>query len=271
MADSPTTAQRSPFSLAGRHALIAGGASDLGRALAVALAGAGARVSLTTARETAHEEMLVNSILNECWAMGRDGVVRRVDLSDAAAVATAVASIETQAGPIDVLVNAALEVLAGPLLDATEDQWRAAHNRGASIAFHTMQAVGASMVARGHGRIINLVATLADRRVARGAAQFDTLGAMYGATQGAVLALTRSARLEWAQAGVVVSALPVGFVDSVTVPPAGTPERAALDPYLPGGRAGAAPDVTSALLYLASDVAMPPVARIGSTSGTRRA
>ena len=80
--------------LAGRHALVAGAAEGLGRALATGLAAAGADVSVTTRRDDVAEEVTANSILNECWTYGREGRALRLDLTDLDAVSAAFAQLE---------------------------------------------------------------------------------------------------------------------------------------------------------------------------------
>src|SRR5258708_38104094 len=76
---SPGVSVRRFFDLTGKHALLTGATGALQRALAVALADAGANVSLTTLHDDPSEEVRAHSILNECWSFGRKGEVRRVD------------------------------------------------------------------------------------------------------------------------------------------------------------------------------------------------
>ena len=116
----------SPLDLAGRHALVAGAASPLSRGIAVALAEAGARVSLVTLADDPGEETSAHSILNECWTLGRDGRVARADLADPEAAAATLEAIEREVGaPVDSLViavpqTAALEAVAVIALAAAE-------------------------------------------------------------------------------------------------------------------------------------------------------
>ena len=90
--------------LAGRHVLAAGAREPEGRAVAVALAAAGATVSVSTARDDRAEEVTAHSILNECWTFGRDGRALRLDIADAEAAEAALAALEAEVAPLDALV-----------------------------------------------------------------------------------------------------------------------------------------------------------------------
>ena len=93
--------------LAGRNALVVGAGGPYARLAAIALAEAGARVSIATAAEVAAQETEANSILNECWTLGRDGIVLRLDAADPAAVEAALDRVDREAGPLHLLVHAA--------------------------------------------------------------------------------------------------------------------------------------------------------------------
>ena len=115
---------KNPFDLTGRHALVTGATGALARAMAVALAEAGADVSTTTLRDDASEEAQANSILNEAWSLGRKGQAARVDLTDPVSVEAAVAAIERDIAPIDILVNATHEANIKSVLDSSVEEWR---------------------------------------------------------------------------------------------------------------------------------------------------
>ncbi len=90
--------------LDGLHVLVAGVREPDGRALAVALAEAGASVSVTTRRAELAEEVTANSILNECWTFGGEGRALTLDLTDGAAVTAALESLEADLAPLDAVV-----------------------------------------------------------------------------------------------------------------------------------------------------------------------
>ncbi len=235
------------FDLSGKHALITGATGPLQRALAVALADAGADVSLTTLHADQAEEVQANSILNECWSFGRKGEVKTVDLTDATAVDRAVGELESSVGPIDILVNGVHEANIKPILQTSAAEWERELSRDATSVFVATQAVGKRMLERGKGRVVALVSILEDRGVPN--------CATFGAAQGAVLGFVRSAGIEWGRHGVTVNALALGFFDDVAGPQRDEELHAVLERYIPLRRLGTPADLQGALLYLVSDEA----------------
>lgn len=238
---------KNPFDLSGRHALVTAATGPLGRALAVALAEAGADVSVTTLHDDPAEETQANSILNECWSLGRKGQARRLNLTDPAAVETAVAALEAAVAPIDILVNAAHGANIKPLVEASLAEWERELSRNATTVFVATQAVGRRMLQRGYGRIVNLVSVLHDRGVPN--------AALFGASQGAVLGFTKSAAVEWVRQGVTMNALGVGFFDDIPGVQADEAVHAILERYIPLRRLGRPEDLQGALVYLVSNEA----------------
>ena len=238
---------RNPFDLTGRHALITGATGPLGRALAVGLAEAGADVSVTTSNDDAGEETTANSILNECWSLGRKGTARRVDLANPAAFSGAVDAIEATHGPVDILVNASHGANIKPVLETSLDEWERELSRNATTTFVACQTLAARMIPRGYGRIVNLVSVLHDRGIAN--------GAIYAASQGAVLGFTKSAAIEWVRHGITLNALGIGFYDGVPGPQSDEAVHAVLERYIPLRRLGKPEDLQGALVYLCSNEA----------------
>ena len=152
------------FDLSGKHALVTGATTNIARALAVALAEAGAKVSVTTCGVVDEQEVLANSILNECWAAsGEEGKSLTLDLTDASSLTKAIESLEQELGPVDILVNASHFANIKPVLESSMDEWTSELSRNATAVFVSSQTVGRGMVLRGKGRIINLVSNLYDR------------------------------------------------------------------------------------------------------------
>ncbi len=180
--------------LAGRHALVAGAAEGLGRELATGLAAAGADVSVTTRHDDVAEEVMANSILNECWTYGRDGRALRLDLTDLEAVVEAFVQLEEELAPIDVLVSLAFDPPPASAPSAAPGDWSAAIEAGATPAFVLARAVGPSMVSRRSG----LIAAVLPPEPAVAAE------APLRAARAAVVGLCEGLATEWAELGVAV-------------------------------------------------------------------
>ena len=178
-----------PFDLSGRHALVTGATRPLARAVARALAEAGARISVTTLDGGPAELAVADSILEGGRALGRAGVARELDLTDANAVDAAVEEIEAEVGSIDILVHAVQEANIKPVLAASLEDWRRELDRNVTSLFVTTQAVGRRMVERGYGRITTFSSVLHDRGIPH--------ASLFGASQGAIVGYTRSLGLEW--------------------------------------------------------------------------
>ena len=236
-----------PFDLSGRHALVTGATGPLGRALAVALAEAGADVSLTTLDDDDGDEASAMGIAEEITALGRRGGLRRVDLTDPVAVDEAVVDLEAEVAPFDILVNAQHGANIKPVLDTTFDEWQRELDRNATSVFVTTQAVGRRMVERGYGRIVTLVSILHDRGIPN--------AAIFGASQGAVLGYTKSLGLEWGRSGVTVNSLGLGFFDDVPGVQSDEEIHAILERYIPLRRLGKPEDLQGAVVYLCSELA----------------
>jgi len=240
------------FSLKGKHALVTGATGPLARAAAVALAEAGATVSLMTLDATQKDEVAANSILNECWSAGsQNGQSKTVDLSNYAAVEAAVASLESQVGPIDILVNAAHSANIKPVLESTVDDWKNELDRNATAVFSPTLAVGKHMVPRGKGRVINFVSDLHDRGVPN--------SALYGASQAAVLGFSKNLAIEWGRGEpleedrVTVNTIVIGFMEGVPGPQSDPNLAEVMERYIPLRRLGTPNDIKGAVVYLASD------------------
>ena len=236
-----------PFDLSGRHALVTGAIGPLGSSLALALAEAGADVSITTLRDDAEEEAAATAISSAVRALGRNGSICRVDLTDPKAVEAVVDNLETDIAPFDILVNSQHGANIKPVLDTTVDEWQREFDRNATSVFVATQAVGRRMVARGYGRIVTLVSILHDRGIPN--------AAIFGASQGAVMGYTKSLGLEWGRSGVTVNSLGLGFFDDVPGVQRDEEVRAILERYIPLRRLGRPDDLQGAVVYLCSELA----------------
>lgn len=187
------------FGLTGRTAVVTGGSSGIGRAMAVALGRAGARIALLARRERPLAETVA-----ELSGHGVHASAIRVDLADRAALAVAIDTIAVRYGQPDVLVNAAAINRRPPLGELTEDDWDATLAANLTAPFLLGQAFGPRMAARGWGRIINVVSQQAFRA-------YGNSGA-YGVSKAGLVALTRSQAEAWSRSGVLCNAVAPGVV-----------------------------------------------------------
>lgn len=230
------------FQLNGRHALITGGNSGIGLAMAHALGLAGASVTLVARREP--------ELKAACQQLQQDGVKAdwmSCDLSDGHAVKACGAKAIEKHGRVDILVNAAGINLRKPFLDNSVDDWNAHMALHLSAPFFMAQAVAPSMKAHGWGRIINLASLQSYRAFAN--------GAPYGTGKGGVVQLTRAIAQDWSAHGITCNAIGPGFFKTaLTAPVFNNPELAAKNAAQTCiGRNGELTDLYGATVFLASD------------------
>jgi len=224
------------FSLEGRFALVTGGSSGIGEGIAVALAGAGARVVLL-ARDKARMEAAAARVGAAGWVSA--------DAADRAALTAAAGEVTSRFGEPDILVNAAAVNLRPPLGEQTAASWDQTIEANLTAPFLLGQAFGPRMAARGWGRIINITSQQAHRA-------FGNSGG-YGAAKGGLAALTRSQSEAWAPRGVCANALAPGFVITpLTAEVSADPVRvAAYAARTHVGRNGLPADFAGAAVFLA--------------------
>ncbi len=234
------------FSLGGKTALVIGASGVLGRALAVALAEAGADVAAATTTRSSQEEVAANSCANEVWALDRRGFAANIDAASEADVQSLVTRAVAELGRLDVLVNAPDLPFAKPLPAVTPDEWRRVIDVNLTGVYLACRAASGPMLAQGSGRIINVVSLLAERGMANGAA--------YCAAQAGVMNLTRALALEWARSGITVNAVGAGWTEGMPLL-ADEEARRQLERYLPAKRLARPEEIAGMAVYLASDAA----------------
>jgi NAD(P)-dependent dehydrogenase (short-subunit alcohol dehydrogenase family) len=229
------------FSLDGRVAVVTGGSSGIGRAIAGALAHAGARVVVV-----ARDEKKLAETVSELRAAGRSAVAVSADLGDRAALERAAEAAAGEFGEPDILVNSAGINLRPPMDELTTAEWDQTIAVNLTAPFLLGQRFGPLMASRGWGRIINIASQQAARA-------FGNSGG-YGASKGGVVSLTRSQSEAWASRGVCCNAISPGFVITpLTAEAAADPERcAALAARTMVGRNGLAADFEGVTVFLAS-------------------
>jgi 3-oxoacyl-[acyl-carrier protein] reductase len=233
--DAPFAA---PDALAGRHAVVTGGTRGIGRAIALALADAGARVSVTYRRAEADAEATRAALA----ARGSEHAVSRCDAGDAGAVLELFAQLRASGGP-DILVNNAAVTRDGLLMMLSDAAWSDVLATNLTGPFLCARAALRGMVARGYGRIVNVISP---------AGIMGKAGASnYAAAKGGLLSMTRSLAAEVARLGITVNAVCPGVVDTAMLEGLAAPARADMIARIPAGRIGQPAEVAHAVVFLA--------------------
>src|SRR5579862_8113055 len=229
------------FSLDGRVAVVTGGSSGIGEAMASALALAGAKVVLV-----ARDPTRLSATATSLCAAGCSAAWVSADLSDRDEVRRAPSAVTAAFGEPDILVNCAGVNLRPPLRSLSEEHWDLMVAVNLTAPFLLGQRFGPSMAARGWGRIINVTSQQALRA-------FGNSGG-YGATKGGLAALTRSQSEAWARSGVCCNSVCPGFVPTrLNAAVANDPERmAAMAARTMTGRNGSPEDFAGVAVFLAS-------------------
>ena len=228
-----------PFSLEGKSAIFTGGNVGLGRAIAVALAQAGADI-VSTSRRAADETGA------QVKALGRKFISIEADLSSTAPIAGIVARTVGEFGKIDILVNNAGVIRRNDSVDFSEDDWDAVIDTNLKSAFFLAQAAGRHMIAQGRGKIINVASMLSFQ----GGIRVPS----YTASKSGLAGITRLLACEWAGKGVNVNAIAPGYMtsDNTEALRADEKRNAQILDRIPAGRWGDPSDLGGAAVFLAS-------------------
>ena len=229
------------FSLEGRTAVVTGGSSGIGRAIAAALTSAGARTVLV-----ARDPERLEASAEVMRADGADVSVLATDLATRDAVRDAAETIVAAIGEPDIVVSAAGVNLRPPMAEIDEAVWDATMRLNLDAPFLLGQRFGPGMAERGYGRLIAISSQQAHRA-------FVTSGA-YGVSKAGLEALARSQAEAWSASGVTSNVLVPGFVlTPLNARLQQDPERvAALAARTMVGRNGVPDDFATAALFLTS-------------------
>jgi len=182
------------FGLHDQIAIVTGASQGIGQVLAVALAEAGAHVTLVS-RSPAR----LTEVAKVVEALGRTALVVPTDLRDVAQIRAMVRQVHEHFGQINILINNAAWTNTIPALEVTEEEWDQTVDTSLKGAFFTAQAVAAIMIEQGKGKIVNIGSTL-------GAVAFAGRP-VYAAAKAGLHQLTRALAYEWAAQGISVNAV----------------------------------------------------------------
>ena len=229
------------FNLAGKCAVVVGGTSGIGKAIALGLASAGANVIASSRSKPA-----VEATANSLEAHGSKTLRIASDVLDRASLQLLHDAVLSSFGRIDILVNSAGITKRVPTIDCSEELWRSIMNVNLNGTLRACQIFGATMLKQQNGRIIN-VASLSTF------VAFHEVAA-YGASKAAVGALTRSLAVEWAPSGVCVNAIAPGiFPTDLNRELLDSPRGKELMARTPMARFGTVDEVVGAAVFLASE------------------
>lgn len=230
------------FNLSGRHAVITGGNSGIGEAMACALGLAGASVTLLARRQTELDQA--------CERLQDQKIAATAvscDLADVTALKAAAQSISTEHKRVDILVNAAGLNLRQPFMQVDEQAWAMHIALHLTAPFFLIQQFAPAMKAANWGRIINLASLQSHRAFAN--------SAPYGAGKGGIVQLTRATAQEWSAHGITCNAVGPGFFPTPLTAPVFGDKAAStkLAEQTAIGRNGELKDLYGLTVFLASD------------------
>jgi 2-deoxy-D-gluconate 3-dehydrogenase len=233
------------FDLTGKLAVVTGARRGIGRAMARALAEAGADVIGVSAQL----EDTGSDVEKDVLAAGRTFEAVRTDFADPEAVRALGADLAGRERPVDILVNNAGTIRRAPAAEHTDEDWELVLQVNLNAQFALSRAVGASMVARGHGKIVFTASLLSF--------QGGITVPGYTAAKHGIAGLTKALANEWAPHGVNVNAIAPGYIatdNTQALQDDPVRSKAILD-RIPAARWGSADDLAGATVFLASDAA----------------
>jgi 2-deoxy-D-gluconate 3-dehydrogenase len=230
------------FDLTGKTAVVTGSRRGIGRAVAVALAEAGADVIGCSASL----ELDGGEVGREVRAAGRTFTALRVDFADRAQVLGLATELNRDGRCVDILVNNAGDIARAPAAEHTDADWDRIIAIDLSSQFVLTREVGRGMLQRGHGKVIFTASLLSFQ------GGINVPG--YTAAKSGIAGLTRALSNEWAARGVQVNAIAPGYIatdNTEALRTDATRSRAILE-RIPAGRWGRPEDLAGAAVFLAS-------------------
>ena len=231
------------MTFADRVAIITGGASGIGRAVARQLSSLGAAVAIADQNAAGAE-----GVVDELSRVGARAIAVRIDVREPDDAARMVEETVSGLGGLDILVHSAGIGVERDFLDTTPEEWRRIIDVDLSGTFYCCQAAAREMAARGYGRIVTLASTAGVRG--------GTGRAAYGAAKGGVITLTKVMAVELAPHGVTVNALAPGAIETEMVQKMHSDvTRRVYRAGIPLDRYGTPEEVAATAVFLASEEA----------------
>lgn len=233
------------FNLEGKTALVTGGATGIGAAIAMALGACGARVVITI--NTTNAEPLKNAFAGAGKVLKTYEVDFGID--QAGVLDDFAARVSMDCGTIDIVVNNAGIIRRAPAVDHQLRDWDAVVALNLTVPWRLSQLFGRGMLERGHGKIIMIASMLSYQ------GGINVPG--YTASKHAVAGLTKALANEWAGKGINVNAIAPGYVETGATAALRADTRRSADILgrIPAGRWGLPADIGGAAAFLASDAA----------------
>jgi len=248
--------------LGGKKAIVTGGGTGIGKAIALEFAGAGADIAICS-----RNVQNIEKVRDEIIALGRDSMAVSMDVRVREDVDNMVQQVVDEFGRIDILVNNAGTNRPTPVLDLTEDTWNLILDTNLKGLFFCTQAVARHMVKQKSGKIINISST-----ASMGANEPGQ--AAYAASKTGVNALTKACAREFGPYGINVNAIAPGRILTPLVYASRTPEQ--VEKFIETGksaavlgRLGTVEEIAHLALFLASDDAAFITAEIIACNGGR--
>ena len=230
------------FSLQDKVALVTGASQGIGRATALALSAAGAKVAVA-ARNT---EKLA-TLVAEIEAAGGTALAVPMDVADPAQVKTGFQELHAKLGKLDILVNNAAITRDTLALRMKLEDWDAVLRTNLTGAHLCIQQALGAMLKQRSGRIINITSVVA---------QTGNAGqANYVASKAGLIGLTRAIAVEVASRNITVNAVAPGFIDTPMTAPLSQELKDKMKSMIPLARFGTDADVAAAIVFLSSDEA----------------
>ena len=232
------------FPLTGKVAIVTGGKRGIGKAVALALAEAGADIVICG---RVIEDGELKTVAGEVKRLGRRSLAVQADITSQADVDSLVQRVMDEFGVIDILVNNAATNIRAPLLELGEDGWDRVIDTDLKGYYLCSQAVGKQMVSQKRGNIINIASTAAIKAA-------PEMGAYCIAKAGVVM-LTKVLAVELAQYNIRVNAIAPYIVKTEFSQPLWSEPEALkqIESEIPLGRLAETGDITGSVLFLASD------------------